>query len=320
MKKAMVVLLAITMAFTSTAWGADSAPTPNFAASIKPYSPGAVFESNPDAGNSAVRKMDPFPDPSSCPRFQKELQFLKNEFDQGQAQGRVWQNVAYRHTERGNRWQAIAGDSFKQPLVQAGAVAGVAILGVRTFGAMVSKPVLIVGLVIAGAAAYLFWHRAIDYGQKLEQMRKEEIRHINYFDLVKANQNYERDFIWPEQVERFKRLIQLNNNDMGLPTYKGGYQAFPVQDLSTVLDQQFSYFNLQVQLFYKAYKQLQDMPKETNWYVRMTTERHANLVKAQMADSIYRTYAYQAQLSYATGLALAQTCANASLTDTPARP
>ena len=263
---------------------------------------------------------DPFPDPSSCPRFQKELQFLKKDFDRGVAQGRAWKAVADQHMERGDRWETVAGSYISRPWVQATGVVSGAVLVVVGAAAVVSTPVLIVGLVAAGGAAYLFWPRATDYRQQLEVLRKREIRHIDYFNLVKANQDYERNFIWPEQVERFKRLIQLNGAQMGLPTYKGGYKAFPVQDLGVVLQQQFSYFNVQVQLFYKAYHRLEELPKETNWYVSMTTQRHADIVKAKMARSLYQTYAYQAQLAYATGLALSQACASGALTPSVPQP
>ncbi len=263
---------------------------------------------------------DSFPDSSSCPRFQKELQFLKSDFDQGVAQGRAWRNVADQHTERGDRWQAVAGSYVSQPWVQATGIVSGAALVVVGAATVVSTPILVVGIIAAGGAAYLLWPRATDYRQQLEVLRKREIKHIDYFDLVKASQDYERNFIWPEQVARFKRLIQLNAAQMGLPTYKGGYQAFPVQNLGDVLRQQFSYFNVQVQLFYQAYHRLEDLPQETNWYVSMTTQRHADIVKARMARSLSETYAYQAQLAYATGLALGQACANGTLTPSVPKP
>ena len=249
-----------------------------------------------------------FPNPSSCVRFQNELQFLKKYYDQGVKQAQNWLNVMNQHTEAGNRWDAVVGKYISYPSVQVGGLLGGTALVIVGASAIVSTPVLIVGILAAGTATYFFWHHAVNYHDELEHDRVVELNRIDYLDLVKADQDYEQNFIWPEQVARFQRLVPLNGQSMGLPTYKGGYQQFPIQDLGGVLTQIFSYFNVHIQLLYKGYQQLEDLPQDTNWYVQLTTQRHANMVKAKMARALYDAYAFQAQLAFGAGQALAQDC------------
>jgi hypothetical protein len=286
-------LLAVALAAETTA--PSSPPTPDFQAA--------------NVVSQAIPIDSRFPDPKSCPPFQANLEDLYRHYSEGHISATEWKAIAEQHLEDGNSFGSKVGAMVSHPYVQMGAAAGVVAGTAVAVGYVISAPAAILFLVVAGGVAYFYRDRIAQYRNEIEIEREKELRRVDVVALITRNEEYDREFIWPEQVERFKRLTRLNGDNLGLPSYAGGYKAFPVGELSKVIADQFLYFQLRTKLLVEGYAQLENGPPIANHlYVQMSTQQHTHMIKLKVASALAETYEYQAELALATATSLIQAC------------